>query len=402
MLAGSTVVVNRGGPAADSGWCCRGIDLPEGGNILSAVAVRIRFHDVGGELRRYEVGAGEALRRVISSGQFVLGPELEAFEQEFARFLGVAHAVGTNSGTDALVLTLEALGIGRGDEVVTTPFSFFATAEAVMRTGAVPVFADIEPETLCLAPDAVEPAVTPRTRAVVLVHIFGHCTDIDRIQAVCRRHNLLLIEDACQAVGATWQGRRLGTFGIASCFSFYPTKNLACLGDGGAIATGDGRLAQRLRELRVHGRGSSGYVRPGYNSRLDELQAAFLRHCLPELEAANSRRQALAVRYDVELPRQLRRVRGAAGCSSSYHQYAVLTPDRDRLREHLAERGVETGVYYATPLHREPALAGRVKQSLPQAEVACREVLSLPIRPSLTDEEQTYIISSVAEFFGNG
>ncbi|MEO0085151.1 MAG: DegT/DnrJ/EryC1/StrS family aminotransferase [candidate division WOR-3 bacterium] len=364
------------------------------------MADAIRFYDVGAELHEAEAAAHEALGRVFGSGRFVLGPELEAFEQEFARYLDVPHAVGTNSGTDAIVLALEALGIGEGDEVITTPFSFFATAEAVLRTGATPVFADIEPDTLCLSPDALEQVLTPRARAVLLVHIFGHCTDLDRIQAFCRDNRLLLIEDACQAVGASWRGRRLGTFGAAGCFSFYPTKNLACLGDGGAVVTADDRLAARLRELRIHGRDKSGFARIGHNSRLDELQAAFLRQLLPGLESANARRRALAARYDAGLPNRVRRVRGRPGCDANFHQYAILTPERDRLRTFLAGKGIETAVYYATPLHREPALAGFMSRSLPQAERACSEVLSLPIRPSLTDAEQTCIINSVAEFYG--
>lgn len=390
---------SRGLQAGDIGGCGRGIDLPAGRNILFFVVASIRLHDVGSELRRGEVAAREALEHVIASGRCVLGPELEAFEREFAAYLGTSHAVGTNSGTDALVLALQALGISSGDEVVTTAFSFFATAEAILRAGAVPVFADVEPQTLCLSPDELARAVTARTRAVILVHIFGHCTDLDRVQAVCRDSGLLLIEDACQAVGGLWNGRRLGTFGAAGCFSFYPTKNLAGLGDGGAVTTADDSLAVRLRELRVHGHDGSGFARVGYNTRLDELQAAFLRRRLPELDSANARRRLLAARYDAELPGRVRPVRGGDGCVSNCHHYAILTPDRDRLRSHLAGRGIEAGVYYATPLHREPALAGFAPRALPQTEKACREVLCLPVRPSLTDDEQTRIIGAVAEFF---
>lgn len=363
---------------------------------------RIPLYDIRAELREQEAALHDALSRVLGSGRFVLGAELEAFEQEFARYLGAAHTVGVNSGTDALVLALEALGVGPGDEVITTPFSFFATAEAVLRVGAVPVFADVEPETLCISPAAVARAVTARTRAVLPVHVSGHCADMDRIESVCAEHGLLLIEDACQAVGAWWRGRRLGTVGAAGCFSFYPTKNLACLGDGGAVVTGDGRVAARLRELRVHGRDETGFARAGHNSRLDELQAAFLRSRLPGLDAALDRRRVLAARYDEELPAGMRPVKGAPGCESSYHQYAILSPARDRLRSFLAERGVETGIYYPVPLHREPALAGLARVELPNAERAGAEVLCLPIRPSLTEAEQEHIINSITEFFADG
>lgn len=366
------------------------------------MAAVIRFYDFVKEFGASEAAAREAVGRVVFSGRFVLGPELEAFEQEFARYLGVAYAIGTNSGTDALVLTLDALGIGPGDEVITTPFSFFASAEAILRVGATPVFADVEPDTLCVSAEAVAQAAGARARAVVLVHIFGHCTDLDSLQAVCSDKGLLLIEDACQAVGASWRGRRLGTFGVAGCFSFYPTKNLACLGDGGAIVTNDSRLAGRVRQLRVHGRDAGRFVQAGYNSRLDELQAALLRRHLPGLDEANSRRRALAASYDEGFQRCLRTVKGRPGCIPNCHQYAVLTPERDRLQAFLAERGVETAVYYGTPLHREPALAGFSRQELPEVERACREVLCLPVRPSLTDAEQVHIINSVREFFGNG
>lgn len=366
------------------------------------MSIVIRFYDFGAESSAGEAAAQEALSRVVCSGRFVLGPELEAFEQEFARYLDVAHAIGTNSGTDALVLTLDALGIGPGDEVITTPFSFFASAEAILRVGATPVFADVERDTLCISAESVARAASARARAVLLVHIFGHCTDLDSMQAVCREKGLLLVEDACQAVGASWHGRRLGAFGVAGCFSFYPTKNLACMGDGGAIVTNDSQLAGRLRQLRVHGRAGGGFVRAGYNSRLDEMQAALLRRRLSGLDDANSRRRALAVRYDEGFGQRLRPVKGRPGCVSNCHQYAVLTPERDRLRAALAGKGIETAMYYETPLHREPALAGLRRQELPEAEKACREVLCLPVRPSLTDAEQAHIINSVREFFGDG
>jgi dTDP-4-amino-4,6-dideoxygalactose transaminase len=332
----------------------------------------------------------------------VLGPEVEAFEQEFARFLGAGHAVALNSGTDALVLGLAALGIGPGDEVITSPFTFFATAEAIVRVGAAPVFVDIEPGTLCLSPAACAAAITPRTKAVVVVHVFGHCGDLDALLDVCRTHNLILVEDACQAVGASWRGRMLGTVGSFGAFSFYPTKNLAALGDGGTIVTGDGTLAERVRALRHHGRNGSGtHAATGWNSRLDELQAAFLRRKLKSLQSDTARRRQLARRYSDELGPLVTVVTGREGCDSCWHQFAIRTPRRDALRQHLSAASIETGDYYPRPLYEEPALATfRPAAPLPEVERACREVLTLPIRPGLTGAAQEEVITAILNFAG--
>ena len=340
------------------------------------------------------------LRRVIRTGRFVMGPELAAFETMLARFLGVDHVRGVNSGTDALVLGLKALDIGPGDEVITTPFTFFATVEAIVRAGAQPVFADVEPDTLCLSAGACAAVVTPRTKAILLVHLFGHCTDVDRFVTLCREHRLHLVEDAAQAIGATWQSRRLGSLGSVACFSFYPTKNLAALGDGGAVATTDPQVAARIDLLRNHGRADDGrHVAWGYNSRLDEIQAAFLAAGLAGLEAGNERRRTIARRYDEELGGVTRVVHGREGCASAHHQYAILTPRRNELHRFLTDAGVETGRYYETPAHLEPVLSG-TPPSLPVAEQACRETLTLPIRPDLTGAEQNRIITLVRGFLG--
>ncbi|MFO7676584.1 MAG: DegT/DnrJ/EryC1/StrS family aminotransferase [bacterium] len=337
-------------------------------------------------------------RRVLASGRFVFGPELAGFETELARLVGTDRAFGVKSGTDAIILGLEALGIGPGDEVITTPFTYFATVEAIVRAGATPVLADIDPATLCLDPDACAAAVTPRTRAVLLVHLFGHCADLDRFAELCRARSLLLVEDAAQALGATWRGRPLGSFGAAATFSFYPTKNLAALGDAGAVVTSDPVAASRLEQLRRHGRDDEGrHVRWGWNSRLDEIQAALLRRSLPALAADTARRRELARRYDEALTGLATVVRPADGCDSCRHQYAILTPARDRLRTFLADNGVETGCYYPTPVHHEPVLAG-LGLSFSNAERAGREVLNLPVRASLSDAEQDRVIGLLREF----
>ncbi len=359
----------------------------------------IPLHDLKQEHHSLADELCRNLGRVIGSGKFVLGPELAAFESELARYLGLSHVLGVNSGTDALLLGLKALGIGPGDEVITTPFTFFATAGAIVQTGATPVFADIEPRTLCLSAETCKAAITGRTKAVLLVHIFGHCTDVNRFLELCSQHDLVLVEDAAQAIGSSWQSRRLGSFGQVSAFSFYPTKNLAALGDGGAIATSNPEIAREIRLLRSHGRDENGhYISWGHNSRLDEIQAAFLRTKLNRLDSDNALRRALAVRYDEALSSLVRIVRGADGCESNYHQYGILTPKRDELRRFLADNGVETGCYYRNPVHYEPILAGK-RPKLPVAEQACCEILTLPIRPSLTDSEQKKVISLVRHFF---
>lgn len=374
----------------------------------------------------YDVKAGnaawtdelrQAFERVLARGRFVAGPETAAFEQELAQYVGTQHAVAVHSGTDALVLALNALGIGPGDEVITTAFTFFATVEAVLLAGATPVFADVEPETLCLSPDACESAVTERTRALLLVHVFGHCADMARLCTLCAEHQLALVEDAAQAIGSQWQNQRLGSLGRVGTFSFYPTKNLSALGNGGAVTTHSAEVAEHVRNLQNHGiesrqptaAGSDSnptrHTRIGWNSRIDELQAAFLRVKLAGLDRETERRRQIAARYDAELPPELRRVRGAAGCRSNYHQYAVRTERSDELRASLAQQGIATGDYYRTPAYMEPALgqASGLKlqpSSLAETEAACREVLTLPVRPSLTDDEQTVVVEAVRRFFG--
>jgi dTDP-4-amino-4,6-dideoxygalactose transaminase len=364
------------------------------------VSVRIPLYDTVTENKQFVGDFRDALDRVLASGRFSLGHELTTFESSLADYCGTAQAVGVKSGTDALLLTLKALGIGNGDEVITTAFTFFASVEAIMQVGARPVFADIEPVTLCLSPDTCAAAVTPATKAILLVHIFGHCTNVECFQSLCEDNNIALVEDAAQAIGATWDGRKLGSLGRAGTFSFYPTKNLSALGDAGAVVTSDEKLAESLRELRSHGRDASGrHAGLGYNSHMDELQAAFLRIKLGRLDAELARRRELAARYDADLPPEARRIHGAEGCLSNYHQYAIRTDRRDALRQSLLEQGIGTGDYYPVPAHREPAAATVGAAPLPETELACKEVVTLPIRPSLTDEQQKTVIDAVRRFF---
>ncbi len=341
----------------------------------------------------------EAFRRVMRSGQYILGPEVEAFEREAAAYLGAKHAIGVNSGTDALVIALRALGVGPGDEVITTSFTFFATAEAVSLVGATPVFVDIDPRTFNINPDLIPPAITPRTKAILPVHLYGLPAEMDPILEIAQAHGLKVLEDCAQAFGATYGGRKVGTLGDAGAFSFFPTKNLGGYGDGGLIATNDDEVAERARMLRAHGSRRKYFNEVvGYNSRLDALQAAFLRVKLKHVDAFNVRRREVAARYHELL-------QGVPGLALPplveghvFHQYTVRIPEgRDRVAEALAEEGVGTTVYYPAPLHKLPVYA-HMGATLPQAERAAEEALSLPIGPYLDSSSQERISETLKAF----
>lgn len=343
----------------------------------------------------------EAIQGVLRSGQFIMGPNVKALEREVAAYLGVRRAVAVNSGTDALVIALRAMGVGPGDEVITTPFTFFATAEAVSILGAVPVFVDIEPDTMNLDVAAAEAAVTPRTRAVIPVHLFGHAVDMDAVESLADAHGLRVLEDCAQSFGTKFRGRTVGAFGHASAFSFFPTKNLGAYGDGGLIATDDDELADTCAMLRVHGSRKKYYNEEiGYNSRLDELQAAILRVKLPGIDRANDGRRAAAARYDALLG-------GVPGVTVPtvreythhvYHQYTIGISGgrRDDVHQALADAGVATMIYYPVPVHRLPVY-GEPAGAMPNAEAASGEVLSLPIWPQIEAETQQAVARVIAE-----
>ncbi len=342
----------------------------------------IPFYDLVSENQVFAFELHQALDRIIASGRFVLGQEVAELENGLADYLGVKEVVGVKSGTDALYFGMRALGIGAGDEVITTPFTFPATVEAILRTGARPVLADVDPMTLCLSPERCQEVITPRTRAIVLVHLFGNCADMERFVALCQEHNLTLIEDAAQAIGAEYRGRRLGSFGAVAGFSFYPTKNLGAIGNAGAVATNGVKVI------------------PSPSARMDEIQAAVLWLKLRRLAEWRARREYLANRYIQALGGLVRIVQGADGCLGNFHQFAIRIPERDRLREFLAGYGVETRVYYEVPVHRLPEFAGLFAGArFPEAERASAEVLCLPIRQNLTDAEQEVIINLVIDFF---
>ncbi|OPX83256.1 MAG: UDP-2-acetamido-2-deoxy-3-oxo-D-glucuronate aminotransferase [Pelotomaculum sp. PtaB.Bin013] len=360
---------------------------------------KIQMLDLSPEVKLLWDKINKAIQEVVLSGQFILGPNVKAFEQEAANYLGVKHAVGVNSGTDALVISLRAAGIGPGDEVITTPFTFFATAESISRVGAIPVFIDIDPKTFNLDPGLIENAVTTRTKAVLPVHLYGHAADMKAILAQAEKYRLVVVEDVAQAFGAEFKGKKLGAAGNAGCYSFFPSKVLGAFGDGGLIATNDDHMAETARMLRAHGSTKRYYHEViGYNSRLDEIQAAVLRVKLPELERSNEKRRQVARRYNdllddipgITTPYE-------APCAKHvYHQYTVRISDgkRDSVQKYLAGQGIETRVHYPVPLHKLPVYRGN-RLILSKVEQAATEVLSLPIWPDMENELQDYIADMI-------
>jgi len=345
-----------------------------------------------------------AIARVCDSQRFIGGPEVEAFEQEIASYIGVPHAVGLTSGTDALLVALMALGIGPGDEVITPTFSFFATAGAVVRVGATPKFVDIDPLTFNLDPDAVKAAITGRSRAIIPVHLYGQSADMDPIVELGQRHDLAVIEDAAQAIGATYRGRRAGSIGAMGCFSFFPSKNLGAFGDAGLLTTADDRLAHEVRLLRNHGAEPKYFhQRVGGNFRLDALQAAVLRVKLPHLDRWTTMRRANADRYDrlfgasaaagrITLPARVK------DCEHIFNQYVIRVPHRDAVKARLDAAHIGTEIYYPVPFHLQECFAGLGYRAgdFPAAEAAAAEVLALPIYGELTEAQQHEVVDAVS------
>jgi dTDP-4-amino-4,6-dideoxygalactose transaminase len=344
-----------------------------------------------------------AVERVAAAAAFTLGDEVEQFERAFADYCAAGHAVGLSSGTAALELALRGLGVGPGDEVVVPTNSFFATAEAVSAVGATPVLVDVDSETALITAEIVERALTPRTRCVIPVHLYGRPVDLDPLVALCRERGVAVVEDACQAHGARYRGRPVGSIGDAGCFSFYPTKNLGAWGDGGALVTGDAALAQRVRLLRAHGEAERHvHELVAGTDRLHALQAAILNVKLPRLEACNDARRAAG--------RALRSALAGSGVTTPaaapadldhvFHLFVVQTPERDALRAHLGERGIASAVHYPTPIHRQPAYAslGMGPGSLPVAERLATHSCSLPIFPGISDGEIERIATAIADF----
>ncbi len=376
--------------------------------------LQVPYLDLARARQRIAAPLDERWRRILDDSAFVLGPEVREFERRFAAYLEVPATVGVANGTDALLLSLRALGLRPGDEVIVPAFSFFATAEAVLLLGGEPVFADVEPATLNLDPVDAAARVTERTVGILGVHLYGRPFDVEGLLQLCERHGLWLVEDAAQAHGARHAGRRVGSFGRLAAWSFYPTKNLGCFGDGGAVSGSDPELVESVRRLANHGQSSRyHHVEIGVNSRLDSLQAAVLNCRLELLEADNARRRELACRYhgglagagDLVLPAD------PPGSVSVYHQLTVRTAHRDALMRHLADRGIGSSIHYPSPLHLQPAILARETRAaeaasgrrprpdLPAATAAASQVLCLPMFPELTNEEVAAVCDAVQEFF---
>jgi dTDP-4-amino-4,6-dideoxygalactose transaminase len=363
----------------------------------------IPFVDLKAQYRSIREEIADAVGRVFESAQFVLGEEVEAFEAEFAHYCGARHCVGVNSGTSALHLALLAAGVRPGDEVITTSFTFVATAAAIRYAGARPVFVDIDPETCLINPEKIEAAVTPRTRAILPVHLYGHCADMDAVNEIARRHRLSVVEDAAQAHGARYKGRRAGSLAPLACFSFYPGKNLGAYGEGGAITTDDEGQARVLRELRDHGQSRKyHHERLGYNYRLEGLQGAVLRVKLGHLDAWNEARRERAADYRRHLAGSGVRLLSEATDESEpvHHIFPVFTPRRDALAAHLRDEGIATGIHYPVPVHLQKAFAdlGYAEGDLPATERASRETLSLPMYAELPREAAARVAAAVRSF----
>lgn len=350
--------------------------------------------------RQYDSLRGEidaAIAGVIASAGFIGGPEVTKFEAEFAAFCDAGGAVGVANGTDAIEIVLRAMGVGAGDEVITVANTFIATIEGIMRVGATPVFVDVRPDTMLMDAALVEAAMTPRTRVIMPVHLYGQCCDMDAIGAIAQRAGLRVVEDAAQAHGAEWNGRRAGTMGDAATFSFYPGKNLGAYGDAGAVVVNDPALRERIRMFANHGRKEK-YTHEliGQNSRLDPLQAAILRVKLRALPAWNEARARLAASYLEALAGSgLTLPVTAPGATPVWHLFVIRSPEREAIRVRCKAAGVETGVHYPLPLHQQPALAGVAAPSLPVTERSAREVLSIPLFPELTDAELRRVVAAL-------
>jgi dTDP-4-amino-4,6-dideoxygalactose transaminase len=357
--------------------------------------------DLAAQYRRIRPEVDAAMARVLETTAFIKGEDCGAFEREFAAYCGAAHAVGVANGTDALILALRAYGVGPGDEVVTVANTFIATGEAILLNGAKPVFVDVDPVTFTMDPSKVEAAITPRTKVILPVHLYGHPADMDAINAIAGRHGLPVLEDAAQAHGAEIGGRRAGTLGHAACFSFYPGKNLGAYGDAGAVVSNDADFAARLRQIANHGGGANKYdnVVLGTNSRLDTLQAAVLRVKLRHMETWDKERRERVAAYDralagvpgLTLPRE------RAGAKSAWHLYTVRSQDRAALQAALKEQGIATAVHYPRPIHLQPAMApaGGRAGDLPVSEMLTKEVLCLPLYPELPFEDLARVADAV-------
>jgi dTDP-4-amino-4,6-dideoxygalactose transaminase len=365
--------------------------------------MKLQMVDVVGQYAKLKSEIDSAIHRVIDSGQFINGKEVGEFECSTAGYLGAKFAIACASGTDALQIAMMALGIGPGDDVVTTPFTFVATAETIAILGARPVYVDIDPRTYNLDPAKLEAAITPKTKAIIPVHLYGHPVDMDPVMEIAARHGIRVIEDCAQAMGASYKARKVGTIGDIGCISFFPSKNLGCFGDGGMMITDDKPLAEKMHMIAAHGSRVKYYHEVlGVNSRLDTIQAAVLGVKLRHLEEYNSARQRAAVLYDTLLEGTPVTVPYEDPTGQHiYHQYTIRAPRRDRLAEELKRKGIPHAIYYPVPLHLQSAfsMSGTKAGDFPEAERAAGEVLSLPMHTELTGEQQAFVADAIKEFY---
>lgn len=389
---------------------------------IPLIDLRAQYNSISKELDKATID-------VLSSAAYIMGKNVTEFEKEFANYIGTKHAISVGNGTDALVIVLKALGIGEGDEVITSTFTYFASAECISAVGATPVFVDVEKDTFNIDPDKIEEKITERTKAIIPVHIFGQSADMDKINIIAKKHNLKVIEDACQAVGAKYKGKMIGTLSDVACFSFFPTKNLSCAGDGGMIVTSDDNVATIAIALRTHGSGETGQkaynllnniteevvtsksgddtvYNPlkyynyliGYNSRLDAIQAAILRVKLPHLDKWNSRRREIAKIYDEELiDSNVITPIVREENDTVYHQYVLQSDNREEMLAKLKEKGIATGVYYPVPLHLQKVYTdlGYKEGDMPVAEYLSHRTFAIPVYPELSEEQIQYIVDSI-------
>lgn len=368
--------------------------------------MKVPMLDLTIQYQQLKAEINTAVQQLMENAHFILGSNVKKLEQDIAAYSRVKHGVGVGNGSDALHIALMACDIGEGDEVITTAFTFFATAGAIARAGAKPVFVDIDPVTFNIDPTLIEEKITEKTKAIIPVHLYGQTADMDPIIEIARKYNLYIIEDAAQAIGAEYKGRKVGELGDVACYSFFPTKNLGAYGDGGMAVTDNDDLAEKMRVIRVHGSKPKYYHHVlGYNSRLDEMQAAILNVKFPRLDNWNRLRREKANKYTQLLNYKLSDIVvtpvEAEGRYHIYHQYTIRVEKRDELQKYLAEHGVSTMVYYPQPLHLQPVFAhlGYKEGDLPHTGQATLEVLSLPMFPELTDEQQEYVVSKIVEFY---
>lgn len=361
----------------------------------------VKFLDLKMVNERFRCEMDAAVKRVLDSGWYLLGKEVDAFEEDFAAYCGTKHCVGVANGLDALTLIIKAYGFGPGDEIIVPANTFIATLLAVSANGCTPVLVEPDWNTRLIDVDRIEAAVTPRTKAIMVVHLYGRTVDMEKVWEVAKRHNLKVIEDSAQAHGAKYHGVRCGNLGDASGFSFYPGKNLGCLGDGGAVTTNDDELVAKVRAIRNYGSDHKyHHIFKGMNSRLDEIQAALLRVKLPHLDEDNARRRAIAERYIREITNPIVELPKLPTCPEGHvwHVFAVTCRDRDGLLKHLEANGIQTNIHYPTPPHLQGAYRELANQSFPISERMHREIVSLPMSPVLTDKEVAKVVETVNEF----